>query len=695
MCAKLDSPACVLLLVWALACSPSPRIDSDGLGGAEGVAGATGAASGEPSKTEQDDCGGCPRGAECCAGECVHLDDDPAHCGACARACSTAGGEASCEGGECSVSCEAGFVDCDGDADNGCEAPDPGAPGAVTPARPHLGAFTGSLVTAPVTGSLRPTFSWRSAPEEDCGSVTYELQVDDSCPYVGFSDCAFDSPEVNELTVDPHFTPAEDLPVDARPPVGRRYFWRVRACDATNRCSRFSDVRYVDVGRDRQDLNGDGYPDIVTNDEISASRYTLYAGGPDLGVGTTFEEMTLEPSRIFDEVATTRTFAEQHPPAVRFVGDVNGDGFNDFVATGTAQDVERRGREDGTAILCPSRLLYLGAADVADMQPVLFSMGTFAPYGLASTFAAGDVDADGYADLWAAQSVGDPEGAALDTDAESAVFFVRGGPEVETSWATEGAEGDLPVSEHLSPAFGLQARPDENGEFLGTAVEAGDFDGDGQWDVAVVAPRALLVYVVLGAGDDQVIDRAIPFGGIGASEATCQGAHLSVADFNLDGFDDFVVGCTEQRLIAGFFGAQTLPSAMAFEKLVNPDAEGSVHEAFAVDLDGDRRPEILTGGGQVYGATVPPVWLLAEVEPLGGPRQADELPFVGAAGYFGAADHNGDGYVDLFVAGAITTWIPGGTRFDELEWPYDADSQVRARYLNASWGRLQTRVVGR
>lgn len=695
MFAKLHSPAYVLLLAWALGCSPSPRIDSTGLGGAEGSAGAAGAGSERPSNTEQKDCGGCAGGAACCSGVCVHLDDDPAHCGACDHACSSAGGEGLCESGGCSVSCDTGFVDCDGDVENGCELADPGIPGAVTPVRPLFGAFTGSLVTAAVTGSLRPTFSWHPAPGDVCGPLMYQLQVDDSCPYVGFADCAFESPEVDELTTDPQFTPADDLPVDLRPPIGTRYFWRVRACDAADRCSQFSAVRYVDVGRDRQDINGDGYADIVTNDEIHASRYTLYTGGPDLGVGTTFEETTLDPSRIFDEVGTTRAFDVQHPPRVRFVGDVDGDGFNDFVATGTEQDIESTGEDEASAVLCPSRLLYLGAADVADMKPVLFSTQTWAPEGLASTFASGDVDGDGYADLWAAQSVS--EDGSTDMEAESAVFLLRGGPNLASSAApTDEVETDLPIAESLSPAFALQARPDDASAFLGIAVESGDFDGDGQWDVAVVAPHALLVYVVLGGKSDAVIDRALPLGGIGAEGRACEGAHLSVADFNLDGFDDFVVGCTEQRLIAGFFGGETLPQTMAFEKLVNPDAEGSVHEAFAVDLDGDKRPEILTGGGQVYGAAVPPVWLLGNVEPLGGPRKAHELPFLGAAGYFGAADHNGDGYVDLFVAGAITTWIPGGTRFDELDWPYSVDSPVRVRYLKSSGGGLlQTRVVGR
>src|SRR5690606_32630106 len=53
----------------------------------------------------------------------VHLLTDVDHCGACDdAACSTAGGRASCSDGECSIECDEGYSNCDGNArDNGCE----------------------------------------------------------------------------------------------------------------------------------------------------------------------------------------------------------------------------------------------------------------------------------------------------------------------------------------------------------------------------------------------------------------------------------------------------------------------------------------------------------------------------------------------------------------------------------------------
>lgn len=53
----------------------------------------------------------------------VNLLTDPEHCGACDdAACSTAGGVAGCSAGECTIECNDGFDDCDGNVrDNGCE----------------------------------------------------------------------------------------------------------------------------------------------------------------------------------------------------------------------------------------------------------------------------------------------------------------------------------------------------------------------------------------------------------------------------------------------------------------------------------------------------------------------------------------------------------------------------------------------
>lgn len=67
------------------------------------------------------DCGGLTE----CGGSCVNIQASTSHCGACDSACS--GGNsglktvAVCVRGSCDVGCEAGYGDCDGNAENGCE----------------------------------------------------------------------------------------------------------------------------------------------------------------------------------------------------------------------------------------------------------------------------------------------------------------------------------------------------------------------------------------------------------------------------------------------------------------------------------------------------------------------------------------------------------------------------------------------
>src|SRR5262249_27529401 len=140
--------------------------------------------------------------------------------------------------------------------------------GASPPAAPRLkrpmrGAYTGSLHAPSALATLRPTFSW-AAVEPTCGATTYEMQADDSCSPGALDTCAFPSPElaakgISALT----YAPPSDLKVATAPPVGAFYAWRVRACDAAARCGAWSEVRYLEVGRVREDINGDGYGDLL------------------------------------------------------------------------------------------------------------------------------------------------------------------------------------------------------------------------------------------------------------------------------------------------------------------------------------------------------------------------------------------------------------------------------------------------
>lgn len=78
----------------------------------------------------------CGTGQACCGGACTDTSSDPNHCGACDSLCALPNATAWCEGGSCAISaCNAGFSDCDGALDNGCEVQGSGclcSPGEVT-----------------------------------------------------------------------------------------------------------------------------------------------------------------------------------------------------------------------------------------------------------------------------------------------------------------------------------------------------------------------------------------------------------------------------------------------------------------------------------------------------------------------------------------------------------------------------------
>ncbi|MDP3274013.1 MAG: hypothetical protein Q8Q09_02380 [Deltaproteobacteria bacterium] len=63
-------------------------------------------------------CGACRPGDICCGGRCVTTTSDPTHCGMCGRTCAN---NTLCTSGMCTTTCSPGFSDCDLNRTNGCE----------------------------------------------------------------------------------------------------------------------------------------------------------------------------------------------------------------------------------------------------------------------------------------------------------------------------------------------------------------------------------------------------------------------------------------------------------------------------------------------------------------------------------------------------------------------------------------------
>jgi hypothetical protein len=388
----------------------------------------------------------------------------------------------------------------------------------------------------------------------------------------------------------------------------------------------------ADVG----DVNGDGFPDVLAGapGDGNGRVYLFYGnaagtfGSPDWSVEGT-------------QTAAAGTRSPHFGAAVAGAGDLNGDGFADFVVGAPDYDYYELQTFRGTL---GTVFIYLGSTQ----GPLLSGhLGLGAPTtGFGYRVArGGDIDGDGRGDFLASMHLalfGDP-------------------PRVWASYA-----GGSPVLLY----FGDRASN------FGDAIAGGcDIDGDGYDDVVVGASGAATVSIFNGTpqGINETPPTLVLTGGAHFGQAVaCSG------DVNHDGFDDVAIGDDTgvSVRLGSAAGLATTPTWTMLSP--QPGSSFGASLAWAGDMNGDGYSDLIVGAstfnagyaGQgavfVYG---------------GGPGGLSTIPILAAApvqqggAQFGAAvsgagDYDGDGLAEVMVgAPAFDPGIaPGAGRVDLLHY---------------------------
>jgi hypothetical protein len=303
------------------------------------------------------------------------------------------------------------------------------------------------------------------------------------------------------------------------------------------------------------DFNGDGYNDVaigVAHDNVNqiaeAGAVNVIYGSPE-GLATVGNQWWHQASS--GVLGTPESLDEVRVVAC---GDFNGDGFSDL-AFGAYRDRVDNLRAGAVNVL------YGSAAGLTAFNNQRWHQNSPDILGTAEaddwfgySGAAGDFNGDGWSDL----AIGVP-GENVDGFADAGVVNVLYG-----SASGLSAAGNQRWRQN-SP--GVLGATDSHGEQFGSALAAGDFDGDGYQDLAIGVPRDSVGSVVPGsvnvlygsaggltATGNQLWNRDSP-GIPGASDGSAFGQALASGDLNGDDVDDLAIAAPQ-------FGPATGPASV-------------------------------------------------------------------------------------------------------------------------------------
>ncbi|MFM9861688.1 Ig-like domain-containing protein [Pseudoxanthobacter sp. M-2] len=385
------------------------------------------------------------------------------------------------------------------------------------------------------------------------------------------------------------------------------------------------------------------------------------AGNRSRAVGVTlFVEASLPRTQLAEIGGNTgvQFFSSSSPKGAQLsiasAGDVNGDGRSDVVMGESAFILQVSGSWKAKAhLVFGSSKLPKSPVDVDTLKEgqavELLTPGRPFNMGL-SVSGAGDVNGDGFDDLL----IGWPTGSPLGREDAGVAYVVFGG-------------GNLPRTLHLETLDGANgfriAGPWAGSRLGGTVIGAGDVNGDGLGDIAVVTARPNEKPARPHNGVTIVFGRDTGFPPV-----------LDLAHFRAeDGFD-----------VTGFFGSADVSPTLAAGDF---NGDGFSDVAAGYRFTGEGRGDLYEAAGRILVVFGGPTGKLksGSVD-----RPADAIDALTIDGRFGhpdpranlgaslaAGDFNGDGVDDLAACGQACanafilyggrTFRKGSMKIDELK----------------------------